>query len=92
MTKWSAPDTEDATQWLGEHHPEYCMGQPAPVPDFKLVMASIKWRIEPDRVNTIALKILCAKKDGMYMKTLFARTYERNTVHTDYSFLHKDGW
>eukprot|EP00957_Ditylum_brightwellii_P182104 13874738-Ditylum_brightwellii.AAC.1 len=36
MIKWSAPDTKDATQWLGKHHPEYCIGQPAPVPDFKL--------------------------------------------------------
>eukprot|EP00957_Ditylum_brightwellii_P048545 3683731-Ditylum_brightwellii.AAC.1 len=23
MTKWSSPESEDATQWLGEHHPEY---------------------------------------------------------------------
>eukprot|EP00957_Ditylum_brightwellii_P073015 5548887-Ditylum_brightwellii.AAC.1 len=28
MTKWSAPDSEDTIQWLGENHPEYQMGQP----------------------------------------------------------------
>eukprot|EP00957_Ditylum_brightwellii_P075866 5765841-Ditylum_brightwellii.AAC.1 len=71
-----APKREDATQWLNEHHPEYRTDQKTPVPEFKLVTVSIKWVIEPDRVNTTALKILCAEKDGMYMKTLFARTYK----------------
>jgi hypothetical protein len=47
-----------------------------PIPDFKLVTASLKWGKEPDRVNTTALKILCAEKDGMYVKTLFARAYK----------------
>eukprot|EP00957_Ditylum_brightwellii_P184918 14083632-Ditylum_brightwellii.AAC.1 len=76
MTKWSAPESEDATQWLGEHYPEYHVGQPALIPEFQLVTASLKWGEEPDRVNTTALKILCAKKDGMYVKTLFTRTYK----------------
>eukprot|EP00957_Ditylum_brightwellii_P023406 1766631-Ditylum_brightwellii.AAC.1 len=58
------PETEDATQWLNEHHPEYLTDQKTPVPEFKLVTASIKWGIKPDRVNTTALKILCAEKDG----------------------------
>eukprot|EP00957_Ditylum_brightwellii_P015742 1186712-Ditylum_brightwellii.AAC.1 len=72
MTKLPAPETDNAIQWLSQYHLEYCMDQPTPVPDFKLVTASIKWGIEPDRVNTTALKIVCAEKDGMYMKTLFA--------------------
>eukprot|EP00957_Ditylum_brightwellii_P061142 4639749-Ditylum_brightwellii.AAC.1 len=76
MTEWLAPDSEDVTQWLGENHPEYQLGQPAPIPEFKFVTASIKWGDEPDRVNTAALKILCAEKDGMYVKTLFARAYK----------------
>eukprot|EP00957_Ditylum_brightwellii_P207588 15353636-Ditylum_brightwellii.AAC.1 len=58
----STLDTEDATQWLSKYHPEYRMGQPAPVPDFKLVMASIKWGIIQERVNTTALKICALKK------------------------------
>eukprot|EP00957_Ditylum_brightwellii_P178191 13572211-Ditylum_brightwellii.AAC.1 len=76
MMKLSAPETEDATQWLSKYHPEYRTDQQSPVPDFKLVTASIKWGINLDRVNTTAFKILCAEKDGMYMKTLFTRTYE----------------
>eukprot|EP00957_Ditylum_brightwellii_P009826 741312-Ditylum_brightwellii.AAC.1 len=69
MTKWSDPDSEDATQWLGENSPEYRLGQLALIPDFKLVTTSIKWGDEADRVNTTALKILFAEKDGMYVKT-----------------------
>eukprot|EP00957_Ditylum_brightwellii_P156634 11921520-Ditylum_brightwellii.AAC.1 len=91
MTTSSAPDTEDATQWLSEYHPEYRMGQPAPVPDFKLVTASIKWGIEPDRTNTTALKNLSAEKYGMHMKTLFARMYERKDCPHDL-FLPTRGW
>eukprot|EP00957_Ditylum_brightwellii_P143887 10964686-Ditylum_brightwellii.AAC.1 len=64
MTKWSAPDSMDATQWLGENHPEYQMGQLVPIPEFKLVTASLKRGDKPDRVNTTALKILCTEKDG----------------------------
>eukprot|EP00957_Ditylum_brightwellii_P145923 11112374-Ditylum_brightwellii.AAC.1 len=77
MAQWPAPDSEDATQWLRANHPEYRLGQPAPIPDFKSVTVSLKWGKEPDRVNTTALKNLCAEKDGMYIKTLFARVYER---------------
>eukprot|EP00957_Ditylum_brightwellii_P071620 5444950-Ditylum_brightwellii.AAC.1 len=64
MMKLPAPETEDATQWLSNHHPEYRTDQQTPVPEFKLVTASINWGIKPDRVNTTALKILCAEKDG----------------------------
>ena len=41
MTKLPAPDTDDATQWLTKYHPEYRTDQKLPVPEFKLVTASI---------------------------------------------------
>jgi hypothetical protein len=67
------------------------MDEQTPVPEFKLVMASIKWGIKPDRVNTTALKILCAEKDGMYMTTLFARMYKRKDCPCRL-FLPARGW
>ena len=62
MMELPAPKTENATQWLNEHHPEYCTDQKTPVPEFKLVTASIKWGIKPDRVNTTALKYYAWKR------------------------------
>eukprot|EP00957_Ditylum_brightwellii_P117403 8954528-Ditylum_brightwellii.AAC.1 len=60
---------------MQQHAPNHGGKNPTPVPDFKIKSLDVKW----GGVSVTALKILCAEKDGLYLKSLMLHAWNSAT-------------
>eukprot|EP00957_Ditylum_brightwellii_P084734 6442853-Ditylum_brightwellii.AAC.1 len=69
------PDIEFCNQWLKENAPAYTPEENAPIPKFRLTTAKASWGNGDGHVETLVLKLLCTKKDGLYLKSLLSHAW-----------------
>eukprot|EP00957_Ditylum_brightwellii_P126760 9662384-Ditylum_brightwellii.AAC.1 len=73
--------TEVCTKWIKENAPNNIKGDATPVPPFQLVKTNAKWGDRIICVETTVLKILCADKDGLYLKLLSSHGWKTEVSH-----------
>eukprot|EP00957_Ditylum_brightwellii_P100350 7649551-Ditylum_brightwellii.AAC.1 len=69
---------EVCTIWMQKYVPKHTENNATPIPDFSLKQAKINW----GGVATTALKIQCAEKDSLYLKSLMSHAWKKmSTLH-----------
>eukprot|EP00957_Ditylum_brightwellii_P207778 15354476-Ditylum_brightwellii.AAC.1 len=58
--------------WMRTHAPKHNADDATPVPEFSIKPAEFKW----GGVETTTLKIHCAEKDGLYLKSMMSHVWE----------------
>eukprot|EP00957_Ditylum_brightwellii_P024079 1816190-Ditylum_brightwellii.AAC.1 len=74
ISNYAPPDNNIVTNWIKKQQKQQT-DKPAIMPKFKVVKTTIKWVKNDNRIKTTVLKLLCAKKDGLYFKTLLANAF-----------------
>lgn len=74
IKKHRIPTNKITSRWTHENEDEADLN---PIPKFRIVKATQKYGNNADRIKTTVLKILCAEKDGLYLKSIMAATWEK---------------
>eukprot|EP00957_Ditylum_brightwellii_P169574 12907039-Ditylum_brightwellii.AAC.1 len=69
-------NTEVRNNWMLQHAPTHNKEDPTPVPDFSIKSSEFQW----EGVEVTTLKVLCAEKDGLFLKLLMSHAWEKSNT------------
>eukprot|EP00957_Ditylum_brightwellii_P089187 6792071-Ditylum_brightwellii.AAC.1 len=70
LKQCKVPNIKVCNQWLKDNAPNHKTEENAPMPEFCIATAKVAWGNGTSQVETTVLKLLCAAKDGLYLKSL----------------------